>query len=302
MRAVVIHETGGPEVLRCEDVPDPEPAGGEVLIRVRAASVNPVDWKFRRSMDADRLPMVPGRDLSGTVLQSRADGFAEGDPVLGSAGSGGYAELDTSPASAIARKPDELTWEQAAALPVAGITAWQALFDHGGLESGQTALIAGASGGVGHLAVQFAKHAGAEVIGTASGRNRDFVLGLGADRFVDYTSEDVAQAVQGVDLAFDTVGGPVTETLLPAVREGGILVCIAGMPPEDAARERGVRTDIFSASPTTEQLARIADLVVSGEARVAIAEVLPLSEARRAHELSEAGHVRGKLVLRVGDS
>jgi NADPH:quinone reductase-like Zn-dependent oxidoreductase len=300
VRAVVIHETGGPEVLRFDEIPDPAPVDGELLVRVQAASVNPVDWKFRRSVDADRLPMVLGRDLSGTVLQSRVESFAEGDAVFGGAGSGGYAELDTSPAATMARKPDAVSWEQAAALPVAGITAWQALFDHGGLESGQIALIAGAAGGVGHLAVQFAKHAGAEVVGTASSRNRDFVLGLGADRFVDYTSEDVGQAVQGVDVAFDTVGGAVTETLLPAVREGGILVCIAGMPPDEAARERGVRTDIFSATPTTEQLAGIADLVTTGEVRVEIADVLPLSEARRAHEASEAGHVRGKLVLRVG--
>ena len=299
MRAVVIHETGGPEVLRLEEIPDPEPADGEVLIRVHAASVNPVDWKYRRSLDADRLPMVLGRDLSGTVQQSRADAFAEGDPVFGSAGSGGYAELNTSPADVLARKPDAVGWEQAASLPVAGSTAWQALFDQGGLESGQTALIAGAAGGVGHLAVQFAKHAGAHVIGTASGRNRDFVLGLGADRFVDYTTEDVAQVAQSVDLAFDTVGGAVGETLLPVVREGGILVSIASMPPEEAARERGVRTAIFSATQNTQQLALMADLVATGQVRVEIAEVLPLDEVRRAHELSESGHVRGKLVLTI---
>jgi NADPH:quinone reductase-like Zn-dependent oxidoreductase len=253
-------------------------------------------------MDADRLPMVLGRDLSGTVQQSRADAFAEGDPVFGRAGSGGYAELDTSPAGELARKPDAVGWEQAASLPVAGGTAWQALFDHGGLESGQTALIAGAAGGVGHLAVQFAKHAGAQVIGTASGRNRDFVLGLGADRFVDYTTEDVAQVAQGVDLAFDTVGGAVGETLLPAVRDGGILVSIASMPPEEAARERGVRTAIFSAAANPQELALMADLVATGQVRVEIAEVLPVDEVRRAHELSESGHVRGKLVLRVAEA
>src|SRR4051795_4625393 len=176
MRAVVVHEAGGPEVLRIEEVDRPEPGEGEVLIRVRAASVNPVDWKHRRGLAEKQLPAVLGMDISGTVERSRADGFAEGAEVFGMAGSGAYAEYTTAAEVAIAPKPDDLSHEQAAALPVAGMTAWQALFDRGGLESGQTALIAGASGGVGPLAVQFAKHAGARVIATASARNRDFVL------------------------------------------------------------------------------------------------------------------------------
>jgi NADPH:quinone reductase-like Zn-dependent oxidoreductase len=200
----------------------------------------------------------------------------------------------------IAKKPEGVSHEQAAAIPVAGLSAWQGLFDHGGLEGGQTVLIAGAAGGVGHFAVQFAKHAGARVIGTGSTRNRDFVLGLGADEYVDYTRQDVGDAVSVVDLAFDTVGGETTQSLLPAVREGGILVSIAGSQPEEAARERGVRTDLFRTTPNPDQLTRIADLVASGEVRVEFAEVLPLSEVRRAHELSESGHTRGKIILTVG--
>lgn len=298
MRAVVIHETGGPDLLRYEEIDRPEPADGEVLIRVQAASVNPADWKSRRRASGP-LPRVLGIDVSGTVEASRADGFAEGDAVFGRSASGAYAEHSTASAAAIARKPEGVSHEQAAAIPVAGGTAWQGLFEHGGLDRGQTALVAGAPGGVGHLAVQFAKVAGARAIGTGSARNRDFVLGLGADEYVDYTQQDVGEAVSGADVALDTVGGEVTDSLLPAVREGGVLVTIAAAPPEEAARERGVRAEVFSASANPEQFARIAELVASGDVRVEIAETMPLADAKRAHELSEGGHVRGKLVLTV---
>jgi NADPH:quinone reductase-like Zn-dependent oxidoreductase len=300
MHAAVIHETGSPDVLHYEETDRPEPGDGEVLIRVRAASVNPTDWKSRRGMGETSLPAVLGKDVSGTVEVSRDPAYAEGDDVFGMAASGGYAEFTTASGSAIARKPEGISHEQAAAIPVAGMTAWQALFDRGGLESGQTALIAGAAGGVGHFAVQFAKNAGARVIGTGSSRNRDFVLGLGADEYVDYTEQDVGEAVSGVDFAFDTVGGETTESLLPTLREGGILVTIANAPPEEAARERGARAELLVMSPSSEQLARIAELVAAGEVHVEITEVLPLTEVQRAHELSESGHTRGKIVLTVG--
>jgi NADPH:quinone reductase-like Zn-dependent oxidoreductase len=278
-----------------------EPSEGEVLIRVRAVSVNPMDWKYRRGLVDRGLPAVLGSDVSGTVEVSRADGFSKGDEVFGLA-SGAYAEFAAARAAAIAKKPSAVSHEQAAAIPVAGLTAWQALFDRGGLGPGQTALIAGAAGGVGHFAVQFAKHAGARAIGTGSSHNRDFVLGLGADQYVDYTQEDVAEAVTGVDVAFDTVGGETTKSLVPTVRETGILVTIAGAPPEDAARERGVRTELLVMRPRSDQLARIAELVAAAEVRVEVTEVLSLSEIRRAHELSESGHTRGKIVLTVGSS
>jgi NADPH:quinone reductase-like Zn-dependent oxidoreductase len=299
MRAVMIHETGAPDVLGLEEAERPEPGDGEVLIRVRAASVNPVDWKYRRGFVEAELPTVLGRDVSGTVEVSRASGFTEGDDVFGNVPGGGYAEFATAPAGAIAKKPADLSHEQAAALPVAGMTAWQGLFDRNGLERGQTVLIAGAAGGVGHLAVQFAKLAGARVIGTGSSRNREFVLGLGADEYVDYTEQDVGEAVSGVDVAFDTVGAETTESLLPAVREGGILVTIANAPPEEAARARGVRAELLVMSPASEQLSRIAELVAAGEVRVEFAQTMPLEEVQRAHELSESGHTRGKIVLTV---
>lgn len=299
MQAVVVHETGNPDVLRLEEAERPEPGDGEVLIRVRAASVNPIDWKYRRGLVDRQLPTVLGNDVSGTVEASRAEGFAEGDEVFGLAASGGYAEFATTSAAVIAKKPAAVRHEQAAAIPVAGLTAWQALFDRGGLEQGQTALIAGAAGGVGHFAVQFAKHAGARAIGTGSSRNRDFVLGLGAEQYVDYTKQDVAEAVSDIDVGFDTVGGQTTQSLLPAVREGGILVTIAGAPPEEAARERGVRAELLVMSPASDQLARIAELVAAGDVQVEIAEVVPLTEVQQAHELSESGHTRGKIVLTV---
>jgi NADPH:quinone reductase-like Zn-dependent oxidoreductase len=297
MRAVLLSETGGPEVLRVEEVPTPEPGDGEVLIRVRAASINPIDWKQRRGLSARDLPAVLGNDISGTVEQSRADGLAEGDDVFGFAPKGGYAEYAASPAPAVAKKPAGLSHEQAAALPVAGLTAWQALFDRGGLQSGQTLLVAGAAGGVGHLAVQFGKHAGARVIGSGSARNREYVLGLGADEYVDYTSQDVGEAVSGADVVFDTVGGETTKTLVPTVREGGVIVVIAGAPPEAETAARGARAELLIMSPDPKQLAQIGELVASGEVRVEIAGTFALDDVAKAHELSEGGHTRGKLIL-----
>jgi NADPH:quinone reductase-like Zn-dependent oxidoreductase len=299
MKAVVIHETGGPEVLRWEEAPDPEPDDGEVLVRVHAASVNPADWKNRQGYREAPLPRVLGFDFSGTVEASRADGLDEGDEVFGLASSGSYAELATASATAIARKPEGVSHEQAATIQVAGLTAWQSLFDKGRLERGQTALVAGAAGGVGHFAVQFAHHAGARTIGTGSSRNRDFVLGLGADEYVDYTEGDVDDAVSDADLVFDTVGGETTESLVATVRKGGVMITIASAPPEDAARERGFRAELHVTEPNPDELTRIAELIAGGDVQVEIADVIPIADVRRAHEESESGHVRGKLVLSV---
>jgi NADPH:quinone reductase-like Zn-dependent oxidoreductase len=282
-----------------EDAPTPEPADGQVLVRVRAASVNPIDWKIRSGGRPVELPKILGSDVSGTIEASRAGELSEGDDVFGFAASGGYAEYALSAPLTLARKPPAVTHEQAAAISVAGLTAWQALFDRGGLEQGQRALIAGAAGGVGHLAVQFAKHAGAHVIGIGSARNRDFVLGLGADEYVDYTQQDVGEAVADVDVALDAVGGETTETLVSVVREGGILVTIASAPPEASAQQRGVRAELLLMSPDSKSMEGIAALVADGEVRVELPEVLALTEVRRAHELSESGHARGKIVLTV---
>jgi NADPH:quinone reductase-like Zn-dependent oxidoreductase len=295
----MVRETGGPEVLRLEDVEPPQPGDGEALIRVRAASVNPIDWKYRRGLSEKPLPAILGIDVSGTVEISNVEGFAPGDDVFGFAGSGAYAELATAAAGAIVTKPPGLSHEQAAALPVSALTAWQALYDVGGLQRGQTALIAGAAGGVGHLAVQFAHYAGARVIGTGSARNRDFVLGLGADEYVDYTLQDVTEAVSGAVVVFDTVGGETTASLVGAVAEGGIIVAIASAPPTEGAAQRAARAELLISRTDADQLAHVAALVEAGDVRVEIAEILPLDEVARAHELSESGHVRGKLVLTV---
>ena len=299
MQAFVVHETGGPEVLRKEEVDDPRPGDGEVLLRVKATSVNPYDWKVRRGLAPASLPAVIGVAVSGVVEDSNGTDFAVGDEVFGYAASGAYAELATADASGIATKAEGVSHEQAATIPVAGLTAWQAVFDTGGLEEGQSVLIAGAAGGVGHFAVQFARHAGARVTGTGSARNRDFVLGLGADEYVDYTAQDVSEAVSGIDLAFDTVGGETTATLVPTLAEGGVLVTIAGDPPQDAAAERGARAELLYAQTDAGQLARIAELIAAGEVKPEISESLPFEELPRAHELSESGHTRGKIVLRI---
>lgn len=299
MRAVVMHETGGPEVLRLEDAPTPEPGAGELLVRVHAVSVNPIDWKFRAGLVPKQLPAILGNDVSGVVEISNAEGFGAGEAVFGFVGSGGYAEFGLASPQSVTSKPDHLSDVDAAALPVAALTAWQALFDHGQLEAGQTALIAGASGGVGHLAVQFAAQAGAKVIGTASQRNRDFVLGLGADEFLDYTTTDLSQAELEADLVFDTVGGVGTASLVPNVRAGGVFVSIAGTPPDLEVAARGARAVGFSMSPDMEQLLHIGRLVADGLVKVQIAEVLPLEDVMQAHGLSESGRTRGKIVLTV---
>jgi NADPH:quinone reductase-like Zn-dependent oxidoreductase len=298
VKAVIIRATGDVDVLRLEEVERTEPSEGEVLIRVQAAAVNPVDWKYRRGLVRRDLPAVLGEDVSGTVAISRADGFAPGERVFGVTTSGGYAEHAVASATAIARTPAALSHEQAAALPVSGLTAWQALFDRGCLESGQTVLIAGAAGGVGHLAVQFAKHAGARVIGTGSARNREFALSLGADEFIDYTHGAVADAVSGADVALDTVGGATTASLLPALREGGTLVTIA-YPPESSPQEHRLWVKPLIMRPSAKQLARIGELLASGAVRVEIAHQFSLADVQRAHEASESGHTRGKIVLTV---
>jgi len=296
MRAVVIHETGGVDVLRLEEVERPVPGEGEVLVRVQAASVNPIDWKLRRGLMPKRLPAILGSDASGVVEVSNAEGFGEGEEVFGFAG-GAYAELALAGPATIVHKPGGLSDAQAAALPVAALTAWQALFDRGGLTHDQTALVAGAAGGVGHLAVQFAKQAGARVIATGSERNREFVLGLGAERFIDYTSDDLATAASDVDLVFDAVGHD-TQKLLQVIRPGGRMVVIASAPPEGAA-ERDVDAQLLVMSPDSARLEHLAQLVADEVIRVEIDQVMPLADVQRAHALSESGHARGKIVLTV---
>ena len=311
MRAVRIHAYGGPEELRLDRVPVPEPGAGEVRVRVHAAGINPVDYKTReggavamRGGERLPLPLVLGWDVSGTVdaVGAGAD-FQPGDevygmirfPEIGSA----YAEYATAPASHLAVKPPSLSHEEAAALPLAALTAWQGLFEAAELEAGQTVLVHAAAGGVGHLAVQMAKWKGARVIGTASARNAEHVRELGVDEFVDYTAGPFEERLRGVDVVLDTVGKETLDRNFAVLRRGGVLVSIAGAPSAELAERHGVRAERILVRPSREQLDAIRALVDEGRLRVTLDAVLPLAEARAAHERSESRRARGKIVLQM---
>ena len=308
MKAVRIHSFGGPETLIFESAPRPVPGKGEVLIRVHAAGVNPLDVKVRDGITEawvkHTLPLVPGWDVSGEV-ESRGEGvtqFVRGDEVFGRidfSRDGAYAEYTVARASELAKKPESLDPLRAAAIPIAGLTAWQALFDVAGLTTGRKILIHRAAGGVGTFAVQLARWAGATVIGTASGRNVEFVKNLGADEVVDYEKTRFEDVVRDADVVLDTLGGEVQDRSWGVLKKGGILVSIVSAPSERDAASFGVRATRMMVHPDPEQLAELAKRVVSGSLDVVIDHIFPLSEARRAHEMIQAGHVRGKLVLRI---
>lgn len=308
MQAVRFHSYGGPEVLALEEIPLPETGSGEVLIRVHAAGVNPLDWKIRdghvRAWLKHRLPLIPGWDVSGVVAAVASDvtSFKTGDEVYGMLNflrDGAYAEYVATPTLNLAFKPDSLDHIQAAAVPLTSLTAWQSLFEVADLRSGQTVLIHAASGGVGHFAVQFARWKGAGVIGTTSAANESFVRGLGADEVIDYRTVRFEEKVQDVDVVLDTMGGDTQERSWQVIKKGGILVSTLGISSQEAAATHGVRGEGIMVHPDPAQLGRIAGLIDEGNVKPAVTTVLPLSEAGRAHELSQAGHVRGKVVLRV---
>lgn len=302
MKAERIHSFGGPDVLKLEDVPKPRPNSQEMLVRVHAAGVNPADWKMRRGLfGALPLPAILGWDFSGVIeaVGDQVRDFHVGDAVFGEAapGSGSYAEYVLARPSQCALKPAELDHIHAAALPVAALTAWQALFDMADLRAGQTVLIHAAAGGVGSLAVQFARLKGAHVVGTASQRNADFVRQLGADDVIDYRSTRFDEVLRDVDVVLDTIGGETQERSLGVLKRGGVLVSTVHPIAPDKAAAHGVRGMFLLQSADGNQLAKIAELVTSGRVRLNIETVLPLSEGRKAQELSESHHTRGKIVL-----
>ena len=310
MKAVQVHKYGGPEVLRFEDAPRPTPGSGELLIRVHAASVNAIDWKARAGYLKDvfplPLPYIPGWDVSGIVeaAGSGVTNFKKGDEVYARPegarnGKGTYAEYVVVKETEAALKPKSLDHIHAAAIPVVALTAWQALFDKGGLNKGQKVLIHGAAGGVGSFAVQLAKWKGAHVIGTASGRNQAFLRELGVDEPINYEKVSFEDVVHDVDVVLDTLGGDTQNRSWKVLKKGGILVSIVAPPSVDEAAKHGVRSVFFSAHPSSAQLSEIAKLVDAGKLKPVVETVLPLSEARRAHELNETGHARGKIVLKV---
>ena len=308
MKAVRIHTYGGPEVLKFEDAPRPEPAPGEVLIKVNAAGVNPIDWKIRAGHLKDHrpyvFPLILGWDVSGIIEANGLGGtrFKNSDEVYARsdvARNGAYAEYIVAKQVQVAQKPKLIDHIHAASIPLAALTAWQALFDAAGLSAGQRVLIHGAAGGVGSFAVQLAKWKETHVIGTASARNQAFIQELGADESIDYTKTRFDDVVRDVDVVFDTVAGETQTRSWKVLKKGGILVSIASPPSAEDAGKNGVRQAFVFMVPNASQLAEIAKLVDSGKLKPVVETVLPLSDARRAHELSQTGHTRGKIVLRV---
>jgi len=309
MQAVRLHSFGGPEVLVLEKMPRPQAGAGEVLIRVHAAGVNPLDWKVRaghvKAWLQHRLPLIPGWDVSGVVEAVAPDvtAFKIGDGVYGMLDfmrNGAYAEYVAARTLNLAFKPNSIDHIQAGAVPLASLTAWQSLFEVAGLKSGQTVLIHAAAGGVGHFAVQFAKWKEAKVIGTASAGNENFLRGLGADEVIDYRTTKFEEAVQDVDVVLDTIGGDTQQRSWQVLRKGGILVATLGISSLEAAHQHGVRGEGVMVHPDAAQLTQIAALIDAGKLKPAVTTILPLAEAARAHELGERGHVRGKIVLQVG--
>jgi NADPH:quinone reductase-like Zn-dependent oxidoreductase len=292
MKAVRAHGYGYAGMLSFEDAPLPSPGEGEVLVRVHAASVNPADWKLRA--------IIPGRDVSG-VVEAVGPGvtrFAQGDAVFGNA-VGAYAQYAVANEAELARKPLTVDHIHAAAIPLAALTAWQALFEIAGLKEGRRLLIHGAAGGVGSFAVQLAKWKGARVAGTASSRNQLFLMSLGVDQPIDHFGQRFEDLVGPIDVVLDTVGGDAQRRSWNVLRKGGMLVSTVALPSAEEARRHEATAAIFTSRPDGGQLAQIGELIDFGYVRPVVETVLPLSHAKRAHQISEAGHARGKIVLSV---
>ncbi len=305
MLAIRIHEFGGPEVLKYEDASEPQPGPGEIQIRVIAAGVNPMDWKVRQGGIKIPLPIIMGMDVAGVVdtLGQGVDAFQSGDSVYArvSLGQGGYAEYTVTNASQAALKPESIGFVEAAAVPTAGLAAWQTLFDIAGLQKGQSVLIHGAAGGVGSFAVQFAKWKGARVIGTASRSNAEFLKSIGADVVIDYKAQRFEDVVHGVDVVLDTIGGETFERSWGVLKPGGFLVTTVANVPEGAAEAHGVRAKGLVTKADGKELAKIAAVIDEQHIKPIVTTVLPLADARKAQEISESRHTRGKIVLRVAE-
>ncbi len=310
MKAIRIHGRGGPEQLVYEDAPQPQPQVGEVLVRVAATAViaNELKWDetYQTAAGAPRLFPIPGHDFSGIVAEI---GNGVSDIAIGSAvyaltafdRDGAEAEYCIALPHELAPKPSKLDDIQAAAVPLAALTAWQALFTHAFLTAGQTILLHGAAGGVGTYAVQLARWAGAQVVATASARHTDFLRDLGANSVIDYSTVRFEDVVHDVDVVFDMVGGETLERSFQVLKTGGIVVSVVSPPPAQPILKNGARFDWFVVEPNGQQLSQIGQLLDSGQIRPIVDRVFPLAEARQAFEESEKGHAQGKIVLRVLD-
>ena len=310
MKAVVIHEYGDPEVLMYEDVPRPEPKDDQLLIRVIAAGVNPVDAMIRSGM-FDRegtraFPIILGGDVAGVVekVGSKITKFKAGDPVFAYVSldnSGGYAQYALVTEREAAPKPKSLTYVEAAAVPIAGMTAWQALVDTAKLSAGQTVLIHGGSGGVGSFAIQIAKARGAKVIATASTANQEFLKQLGADVAIDYTKQKFEDVANDVDVVLDSIGRDTLARSYGVVKKGGIIVSLVARPKQDELQKHGIRGTALNVESTSEQLAEIGERIDARKIKVIVSQTFPLSEAMKTQEQVATGHTRGKIVLKIAD-
>jgi NADPH:quinone reductase-like Zn-dependent oxidoreductase len=311
MRIIRFYAYGGPEQLVLEHIPRPEPAAGEVLVRVYAAGVNPIDWKIRKGFFKDvrpvPLPFTPGSELAGTVerLGPGVTGFTVGQAVYGRGAMGAYADYAVVGAEGLASIPHHLSFNQAASVPVGASTAWLALFGLADLHAGQRVLIHGAAGGVGNYAVQLARRIGAHVIGTASSKNLEFVRMLGAETVIDYTTTPLEQVVHEIDVVVDPLGGEIQDRSWPLLKPGGILVAVGHPSAKEMAAKYGVRTastvlaQRVPSGHLTEPLREISTLIESGCLLPQLGKVFPLEEAAQA--LSETGHGRGRIVLHIAN-
>jgi NADPH:quinone reductase-like Zn-dependent oxidoreductase len=308
MTAVRISRFGGPDVLQVEQVPRPEPGPGELLVRVHAAAINPVDTGVRAGQSqgiADaRLPYIPGYDLSGVVAEvgEGVTRFAPGDEVfamLDLRRGGAYAEYAIVRDAEAAAKPRSVTHAEAASLPLVALTVWQAFFATADLQPGQTVLIHAGAGGVGSAAIQIARWRGARVIATASERNHEFMRSLGADVVIDYTTQRFEDIARDVDVVLDPIGGETQVRSLATLRDGGILVGLMGLTAAARSPARNVRATAILVDADSAQLRRIAELVDAGDLRPIVSHLLPLDQAPDAHRQSETRRTRGKIVLEV---
>lgn len=307
MKAVVLKEYGNVDVLSYEEVEKPSPNADDILVKVNNIGVNPIEWKVRNGlgeMFGLKLPLILGTEISGTVEKVGADvkTFKVGDEIFGNVNmmrGGGYAEYVIAKESEIAHKPKNVDFVNAAAIAVGALTSWKAIFTTGNLKNGQKVLIHGAAGGVGSMGVQLAKAKGAYVYATGSGKNADFIKELGADEFIDYTTAKFEDVAKEVDVVLDTVGGDTQTRSFEVLKKGGFLVSLVAPPSTELAEKFGVKATMIQSGPNGQLLEEIAKLVEEGKVKAHIETVLPLSEIKKAHELSESGRTRGKIVLSV---
>src|SRR6059058_4915976 len=306
MKAIVVHEYDGPEVLKYEDAPRPEPKDNEVLVRMIAAGVNPVDALIRSGKYAKffgtTLPLIPGYDIAGVVEKAGAKvtKLKVGDPIYAYVmWGGGYAGYAVATEGEAAAKPKSITFVEAAGVPLAALTAWQALIDAGKLSAGQTVLIHGGSGGVGSFAIQIAKARGAKVIATASTPNQGLLKQLGADVAIDYTKTKFEDIPKDVDVVLDSVGKDTLARSYGVVKKGGFIVTLVARIDQAELDKHGIRGAPLSVKPDSSELAEIGKLIDEKKIKVIVSETFPLSEARKAQEQAATGHTRGKIVLKV---